>query len=84
MAVSGARPYLRFASVCPSAPRTSSRFSGDTMFSVILLHVCFETFCPACRIGPRRRFGSAEVVPVVPSSSRGPVPFAYLLRCSVS
>ena len=37
MAVGCARPYLRSASVCPSASRTSNRFSGDTMFSVILL-----------------------------------------------
>ena len=32
--VGGGRPYLRSASVCPSASTKSSRFSGDTMFSV--------------------------------------------------
>ena len=37
MAVGCARPYLRSASVCPSASRTSNRFSGETMFAVILL-----------------------------------------------
>ena len=76
MAAGGARPYLPSASVCPSAPRTSGRFPGDTMFSVIFLDVCFVRLCPTCRSGPRRTFGSAEGVPVEPNSSRCPALFA--------
>ena len=47
MAVGGARPYLRSASVCPSAWRRSSRFCGDTMLSVILLTSVSNVFVQA-------------------------------------